>query len=768
MKQIAPTWYAQAVPLLGNDDESARLLAEVKAAPQERMKRELGAFLQEVARLRPLVLFFDDLHWADISTIDLLSFLAGKFDALRVLILVTYRPSDMLLAKHPFLQIKPDLQARGSCRELALDFLTQTEIEHYLALEFPGHSFPAGFPTLIHAKTEGSPLFMVDLVRYLRDRGVIALDDGTDDRASTWTLVQALPDIERELPESVRGMIERKLAQLDEEDLKLLTAASVQGYEFDSSVVAQVLHMDTDDIEERLEKLERVFAFVKLTSEAEFPNRELTMRYRFVHVLYQNTLYAGLRLTRKTSLSAAVAQSLEGFHGKQSALVANELAVLWETAREYARAADYFHQAARNASQINAQREAIQLARRGLEALQKLPESTERYQQELGLQLALGLSLTAVQGWTSQEAEQSFTRARTLCQQAGNDPRLFAALRGIWVRHMFRAEYEAGSELADQLLQLAEQVDDPLLLASARYAVGFTMYPQGDLSGALDHFERALALHDPARYKTYLALSSEDLGMQTRRGIAFCLWKLGFPDSALKQVQENLDLAERLAHPYSLGGALFGFGVVCAWRRDWQASQNQYEKGLALSQETELGGYRSWMKISHDIAQAYQVPTEATVAEVRRSLAVIRANGVEMTMTTWLAYLADLSGMAGQIAEGLDLTAEALARIERLGERFWEAEVWRIRGDLLLQTNSTSLAEAESCFHKALEVARQQRAKSLELRAAMSLARLWRQQGKRIEAHDMLAKIYRWFTDGLNTPDLVDARTLLDEFRPSS
>jgi len=224
MKQIAPTWYAQVAPLSSDSEESARLLAEVKAASQERMKRELASFLQEVARLRPLVLFFDDLHWADVSTIDVLSFLAGKFDALNALIVVTYRPSDMLLVKHPFLQIKPDLQARGLCRELQLEFLNEAEIRQYLALEFPSHHFPTEFSKLIHAKTEGSPLFMADLVRYLRDRDVIAQTSGA------WALANTLPDIECELPESARGMIERKIAQLSEDDRKLLTCASVQGW----------------------------------------------------------------------------------------------------------------------------------------------------------------------------------------------------------------------------------------------------------------------------------------------------------------------------------------------------------------------------------------------------------------------------------------------------------------------------------------------------------------------------------------------------------
>jgi len=475
MKQLAPTWYAQVVPLAGEGEESARWLAEVKAASQERMKRELANFLQAVAEAQPLVIFFDDLHWADVSTIDLLSFLAGRFDAMRVLIVVTYRPSDLLLVKHPFLQIRPDLQARGVCRELLLEFLQEAEIAEYLALEFPGHRFPAEFPKLIHAKTEGNPLFMADLVRHLRDCDVIAQTSGA------WALANTLPDIERELPESMRGMIERKIAQLEPEDRKLLTAASVQGYEFDSAVVAQALNLDADEVEERLEKLERVFAFVKLASETELPNGALTLKYRFVHVLYQNALYAGLRATRKATLSREVAQALEGCYGERKASVANELALLWEAARDYVRAADSFLQAARNAAQINSHREAAQLAGRGLDALLKLPETTERDERELGLQLTLGFSLQSDLSWAAPETGVAFNRARRLCEQMGDDPRFFAALVGAWAYHIPRAEFKAAHGLCEQMLQLAEQSQDPVLLVMASQCWAKVHYYQGDL-----------------------------------------------------------------------------------------------------------------------------------------------------------------------------------------------------------------------------------------------------------------------------------------------
>ncbi|MBI1762199.1 MAG: protein kinase [Acidobacteria bacterium] len=785
MRRIAATWYAQVAPLSAEDLSDAKLLAEVKAASQERMKRELANFLQAVAERRPLVLFFDDLHWADVSTIDLLSFLAGKFEALRVLIVVTYRPSDMLLAKHPFLQIKPDLQARGVCRELLLEFLNAAEIAEYLALEFPGHRFPPEFPQLIHAKTEGSPLFMADLVRYLRDRNVIRRTDfsllppeteqteafatvSLTEAPATWTLAEALPDIERALPESVRGMIERKLAQLSEDDRKLLTAASVQGYEFDSAILAQVLNLDADEIEEQLEKLERVFAFVKLVSEAEFPNGTLTLKYRFVHVLYQNALYASLRATRRATLSRDVALALEACYGARSASVANELALLWEAARDSARAADAFLQAARNAAQINAHREAVQLAGRGLAAVCKLPETPERDGRELGLQLMLGFSLQSALSWAAPEAGAAFNRARQLCEQMGNDPRLFAALGGVASYHFIRAEYETAQGLGEQMLQLAEQAQDPMLLVRAA-ASWVARFYQGDLVSAQQQFERALALDRREYHEAYLSISNENVGITTRRHHSYCLWTLGYADRALALAREAVTLAEQTSHPFSLGGAHFATGQILAFLRDWQSSQKEYEKVLTLAKEYALGDLLNYAAAFNALNLAYQEPTETALEQVKQAFASLRAKGVMLGMTGLLARLGEVFGLAGHCAEGLATIAEALALVERTGERVVEAELWRIKGELLRQATAdhaeASQAEAEGCYHQALEIARRQSAKAWELRAATSLAHLWQRQGKIAEARQMLAEIYGWFTEGFATADLREAKTLLAELQ---
>ena len=312
LKLVAPTWYVQIAPYCLHDSLDSRLLTDIKVASQERLKRELVAFLEVVSRLHPLVLFLDDMHWADASTADLMAYLGSRIVAMRVLVVATYRPSDLQLARHPFLQVRQELQAHGACRELALDFLSVGDIEQYLTLQFPEHSFPADVASTIYASTEGNALFMVDLVRHLRDRGVIVHVDGR------WTLVGSLPEIKRELPESARSMIQRKIDQLDERDRRLATTAAVQGHEFDSATVAKALAIDPAEVEERLEGLDRLHGLVRLIGEREFPDGTLTLRYSFVHVLYQNALEASLAGMRKASLSGAIAHAMMWLYAERS------------------------------------------------------------------------------------------------------------------------------------------------------------------------------------------------------------------------------------------------------------------------------------------------------------------------------------------------------------------------------------------------------------------------------------------------------------------
>ncbi|MFN0100902.1 MAG: protein kinase domain-containing protein [Bryobacteraceae bacterium] len=728
MKELAPAWYAQISTSSSSDG--------VTAASQDRLKRELGTFLLEAARARPILLFFDDLHWADVSTIDILTYLASQFDGLRMLVVVTYRPSDMLLAKHPFLRIKPDLQARGLLRELTLSFLTGEEIGQYLVLEFPAHRFPVGFPGLIHAKTEGSPLFMADLVRYLRDRGVIS---------SEGTLARELPEIERDLPESVRGMIERKIGQLNEEDRKLLSAASVQGYEFDSAVLARILGMDADVVEERLETLERVYSFVRLVREAEFPNHQLTLRYRFVHVLYQNALFTALRATRRVTLSRDVALALESFWGVRRGTVANELAVLWEAARDFGQAAAYFTMAARHAGQVFADQEAVVLARRGVAALAITPETPERTDQELVLQVVLGVALRTVRGFADPEVGRAFGRARELCPASGQTLRLVPVLRGLWEFYEVQADYQNALPYGRQLLSLAEHLEDEGVLVVACDVMGDTSVWLGEFGAAWEHLGKGIGLYDAEKHRAHLFLYGYDTGMACCSYGAIALWNLGYPSQALARGAEANAIAGRLAHPVTKAFA----AIMAAWLQrlcgDLEAALAEGERAVAISTEYGLPYFLGFGQITRGWALVGLGRVDAGIADIRAGMEVYRATGSELGVSLWLGCLAEGYRAAGRVSEALTVLEQAFEFVGRTGERVFEAELWRMKGEL---------AGSEGCLQKALEVARRQGARGLELRAAMSLAR-FSGDGKPLRA------IYGSFTEGFSTGDLVEAAELL-------
>jgi predicted ATPase len=748
MRRLAPTWYAQVAPL--TDDTPSPQSPSERAGTQERLKRELYALLRELSAWRPLVLFLDDLHWADASTVDLLGYLAGRFEGTRLLLLVSYRPSDLLLAKHPFLKLKPELQTRGVCRELALGFLTYAEVEQYLAQQFPDHQFPAELAQLIHAKTEGNPLFMVDLVRYLRDRQVIAQEQGH------WLLVQALPDIAQDLPESVRGMIERKIAELSEQDRQLLVAASVQGYAFDSAVVAKALGLDSAEVEEHLERLEQVYALVRIVKEREFPDGTLTLHLRFVHVLYQNALYASLRATRKAALSRAVAEALESVYGEQSASVANELALLWETARDFQQAAGYFYRAAQNAGHLCAANEAVALAQRGLAALAKLPETRERLEQELLLQLVLGNDLMALKGYAAPEIKETYGRAREICQRLGETPYLLPATYGFYILHQVRTELSQALELGEELLRLAERRGGPELIVG-HWVVGIPLVYMGKLDAARQQFEQVLALYDPAQHRPLTWLYAHEPGMLGHIYLALTLWLLGYPAQAVTHIQQALTLSNEVAHAHSQVFAYSIASVLYQLMDDKQQIKELADATQVLSDKHGLIFWAASARVWRAWVQADQGQFEAGISDMRMGMEMRRLTGVEVWRVYSYYLLAETYGKAGQPAAGLAVLPGSRE------ERFMIAEVYRLRGALLLQQGA-SAAAVEPHFQRALEVARAQQAKSLELRAALSLSRLWHQQGKPTEARTLLAEVYGWFTEGFETADLRAARALLDQF----
>jgi predicted ATPase len=760
MERTAPAWRAQIAPhpLAPNGSER-------KAASLEQMKRELRAFFQELSLRQPVILFIDDLHWSDISTIDLLAYLGSNFSLLRMLVVVTYRPSELFLARSPFVQIMLDFQSRGLRREIALRFFGADEIESYLAVEFPGHNFPQEFPAFIQEKTEGNPLFMVDLIRYLRDREVIHRED------ETWTLAESIPDIGPELPESVRGMIRRKINQLDDDDLRLLTAASVQGQELDSAVLSRVLDMDAGQIEERLQALDEIYAFVRFVGERELPDRTLTLRYRFVHGLYQNTFYASLKPTRRAALSETTAAALLDFYKEKSRSIAADLALLFKAARKFSRAADHFLLAAENAANVFAYQESIELSRRGLESLKNLPDAPEQANQEMRLQIILGMSLIAIKGYAAPDVERAFTRARELCLRTESSPQIFSVLRGLSLFYSTRPKLDEALKLARQLLALAEDQRNTAIHLEALFLLSFTLFFMGEFAASLECAERGIAIAAADQNAPYD--QSATIGCLDVASLA--LWALGFPAQALERSREAVALARRLAQPFNIARALAWSSLLLLLRGDWSDSARSAEEAISLSGKY---GFSYWQAMGA-IYLGYSLFRKGAalkgIMTLRSGLAAESATGAEIGRPYFLALLGESLVATGHIDEGSAVIDSSMALINSTSERFAHSDVCRIKGDSLLakrpestpgseeatETARRNQAEAEDFLRQAVESARIRQAKSIELRAVISLSRLLQNQGRKEEARQMLSEICGWFTEGGDTMDLKIARALL-------
>jgi serine/threonine protein kinase/predicted ATPase len=758
MKALAPTWHVQLAPPAAGEPAPTRMPLSADEVSQECRKRELSLFLHEVSLGQPLVLFLDDFHWADPSSVDLLAYLGSKCVHWRMVILLTYRPSDLLRNRHPFGPVKLELESRHACREVPLRLLSRDDLARFLELTFTGHGFPEELAGVLHARTEGNPFFAVELLLYLRNRGAIALKQGR------WALDEPIASLQDGLPESVRSLLRRKTDQLDEADRRLLTAASIQGSEFDSAVAARLVDREPAEVEERLDELERVHALVRRIREHCFPDGTPTLRYRFVHVLYQNSLYAALQPTRKAAWSASAAKALLQFHGNKNSALATELALLFEAGRDFGRAVAHFLIAADNAARMFAPREAVALARRGLTLLNKLRDTPDRVRSELPLQMTLAIQLQVSFGYAAPEAERAYARARELCEQAPEAPHLFAVLWGLWMYYEVCAKLRKSQDLARELFNLAVENRDPAHLLQAHLALTVTSLSLGDLAAAQAHAEQGIALNDREGHDKHSYRYGQDSGVACRAFGALALWLLGHPERAVQRSREAVALGKDLRQPGTLALAEHFAAIVSLCRRDAGQAVRSAEALTAIAGEHGLTFWQANGLIMLGSASVAGGAGQGGIAQLRDGLTALRATGAGTYQTYYLGLLAEAFGREEQFEQGLGVVSEALALTQDSGESFYEAELHRLRGELLLRRGPAGAgrAEAEASYQRALLIARQQRAKSLELRAALSLGRLLRGAGRGRLASEQLSEVYGWFTEGLDTPDLCEARAFLE------
>ena len=717
-----------------------------------------------LARKAPLVLVVDDLQWADLGSISLLFHLGRQIAGCRILILCAYRPEEVALGRdgerHPLEPVVNELQREFGEPAVNVD---QAERQDFLGAILDNEPNRLGVPfrKMLFRQTRGHPLFTIELLRGMQERGDLVLEQGDQ-----WTEGPAL-DWET-LPARVEAVIAERIGRLAQPLRAALRVASVEGDIFTAEVVARIRAADEGEMLGCLSReLDRQHRLIRAHSIQRIDGRLLSY-YRFRHTLFQKYLYSTLDQVERVHLHEQVGTVLEDLYGDQQesaalADIAPQLARHFEEARITEKAIHYLHQAGERAVQLSAYQEGIAHLTRGLALLTTLPDSPERDEQELALRLALGMAWRGDAGFPDIEVHNAYTRARELGLQLGKTFQLCQVVGELAVRHYVLAEHDKALQLAEEALSLAQQADDPLLIASGNWLMGFILFCHGKFTEAREHLGRMIAFYDPEEHHRSLVFyRGSDAGTSALSYDACCLWCLGYPDQALSRSQEALALARELGHPFSLADVLnFAGCTFNELRRDWQALKDYAEEMIRLSNEKSFRGWLPTAICLHGEALAMLGQRQEGIVIMREGLETAKALGQHLYQSPTLCILGEALAKDGQIEEGLDTLSKALAQIEETNERHWEAELYRMRGELHLMLGEED--EAEASFEKAIEVARRQSAKSWELRAATGLARLWQKQGRRDEAQKILVQIYGWFTEGFDTPDLREARALLEE-----
>lgn len=764
----APTWLVQMPWLIGASDLQA-LQRRVAGATRERMLREMAEALEALTAERPLLLVLEDLNWSDRSTRALIAWLARRREPARLLLLGTYRLAEVGTTEPHMHAFGQGLQLHGQCEELPLAFLSEEAVGEYLAARLTGGSIAPELPRLLHQRTDGNPLFMVNMVEYWLAQGWLA------EGAGQWTLRAGPGELAAGVPENLRQMIERWLDRLDPEELLLLEVGSVAGIEFSAATVAAGLGEEVGRVEERCAGVARQGQLLRASGEERWPDRTVAGRYAFVHALYRDVLYGRVTPSARVRLHGRIAERQETAYGGRAGEIAAQLAMHFERGQNYRKAIAFLRLAAEGAVRRYASLEAIDHLSKALTLLETFPDGPERKRLELGLLTALGPALTTIKGYGANEVELTYVRARALCETLGESSQLFQVLRGLVTLQQHRGNLRTARQLAQDLLTLARNSRDRGLLLQAHRARGTTLFYLGEQEAARRDLEWCIAHHDLAQHGTRAGRSGVCTAVVCLGHEAWALWHLGYPDQALEKSRAALALGRSLGHPQTMACALYSAAALHHVRRDVQTTRECAESLVALAAEHGFTFWRMYGAALQGWAIAMQGDGDEGRSLLRKNLASLQATGAELPRTKFLGLLAEACLKARQTEAGLDAIAEALAAVETRGERFWEAELHRLQGALLWrgirrqkpEERVRTLREAEKSLCRALDVARRQRAKSLELRAAMSLSALWQRRGKQEAAYRLLSQTYRWFTEGFDTPDLKAARAVLAKLSSS-
>ncbi len=707
--------------------------------PAVQRRRTFAALLDQFERLagqKPILLLFEDLHWADATSLELLNLAVERVRRLPVLALFTLRP-----------EFEPPWAGLANIGTLTLGRLDRNNVEGIARQVAGGLALPAEVMNQIVVKTDGNPLFVEELTKAVLETEILVKD------AQGYRLNGPLPPLA--IPATLQDSLMARLDRMAPvKEISQIGAAI--GREFSYSLIRELARSDETALKQALAKLEQAELVFR---RGEAP--EAT--YSFKHALVRDAAYESLLKSRRQLLHSQIARTMEqkfpDFVARQPELVAHHFtqAGLFESAIKY------WLQAG-NLALSRSATTAVDHLKQGLRLIPNIDNSMLRNRWELLLQTSLGNSLRATKGWSSDSVKEAYSRALELCKESGLDEHMFSAVFGLWTWNFVRATLGEANILAQHLLKIAERVDDTVYEALAREALGFTLFARGNCAGAHAELERCIKLCDDTKVAAYVGLSAQDPRVHVRAYDGMALWFLGYPDRALRICTDALRYAQASQNPFSEAIARTISLRVHQFRDEPDVVATQANMTIALCEQYEFTHYLAMALILRGWARARQGDFEKGIAEIQEGLKRERATGALLFESYSFGLLADACLRNKRYSQALEFLEQAQSRLdEENSERYYAAEIYRLFGETYLRSNN-GLDHAESYFDKGLNIAREQKAKSTELRISLSICDLHEMRQDVDGYRSELGKIFEFFDEGLDTADLVRAKIRLANF----
>ena len=708
-------------------------------APQRQKEKTFDLLLralETIARQQPLLMVFEDVHWIDPTSRELLDLMLARIERLPILLIATFRP-----------EFQPPWIGQPHVTMMALPRLGRRE-GAALVWQLAGNAaeLPADLLDEIIERTDGVPLFIEEVTKAILEAAEAAGGDAARSVAS------AIPSQRTAVPATLQASLLARLDRLGSSAREMAQTGAAIGREFSYDIVSAVAERPAADVAAALDRLvDSGLVFQRGTPPA--------AEYQFKHALVQDTAYGTLLRGPRQVLHGRIAAAMESRASERVEREPEILAYHWTEAGNARQAVGYWLEAGRRAAGRSANQEAVAHLTRGIETVASLPAGAEAMRLELALQLALGPAVISIRGFGAKEAEAAYRRARELAETLGDSRLLFAAIWGLWLTTGQSLEIGPRAMLVDELFRVARPLGDTALELQAHHAAWATLIFRGDLVKSREHIRRGLELYDRKRHGNHAVLygGHDPAVCGTGQG-AMALWMLGYPDQAVESGQRSIVLANDLAHQPSVGHALWFTGVAYMMRRDVPAVLRLAEQLVEVSRERGLAQYQAVGGIMRGWARARSGDIEEGLAELRAAIVAHRATA-SVLVGFFAAELAETELLGGHLEEAASALALAVGTQAR--ERVWASDVLRVTGDLRLARDPADLRAAEQMYSEAISIARDHNAKSLELRAALRLARLRQRQGRAQEAVHLIQPIYSWFTEGLDTADLKEARELV-------